>query len=100
MHTNHLCERKQWYFPKQTKKRRIDHVAASIIGCFGAPAPSPLDVNEMLASIGEMHRDLSCLEVSPSVASCATTSVASLRVDSGLGLGRELFVCNCLIMNS
>jgi len=54
----------------------------------------------MLASIGEMHRDLSCLEVSPSVDSCATTSVASLRVDSGLGLGRELFVCNCLIMNS
>lgn len=92
MHTNHLCERKQWYFPKQTKKRRIDHFTASIIRCFGAPAPSPSDVNEMLASIGEMHRDLGCLEVSPLVASCAATFVASLRVDSSL-----VVKCLCVI---
>jgi hypothetical protein len=80
VYTNHLCERKQWYFPKQTKKRRMDHVAASIIGCFGAPAPSPSDVNEMLASIGEMHRDLGCLEVSPLVASCALRSLRLLEL--------------------
>lgn len=84
MHTNHLCERKQWCFPKQTKKRRIDHVAASIIRCFGAPAPSPSVVNEMLVLIGEMHRDVSCLVVPSLVVSCATTFIASLRVDSGL----------------
>jgi hypothetical protein len=74
------------------QRKEVDHVAASIIGCFGAPAPSPSDVNEMLASIGEMHRDLGCLEVSPLVASCATTFVASLRVDSG-----SVENCMCVI---
>lgn len=96
-HTNHLCERKQWYFPKQRNKRRIDHVAASIIGYFGAPAPSPLVVNEILASIGEMHRDLSCLEVSPLVATWVPVPLHSLLL---IWFSRELFGCNCLIMNS
>lgn len=100
-HTNHLCERMQWYFPKQRKKRRIDHVPCSCLNYISvtsvAPAPSPLVVNEILASIGEMHRDLSCLEVSPVVATWVPVPLHSSLL---IWFSRELFGCNCLIMNS